>query len=410
MRVTVVAIGSTGDVLPYLGVATALGAAGHSVRVATHAPYRPLVEAAGACFAPLPMDPEAELTPERAAAMRSGPVRAARAVGEVFAPWARPLAFAIDDAADDSDALLLSALAWPGIHSALARGIPAASLHLQPLEPTREHPPAPFGPARWPGALAAAVGRRVQLSMVKPHLDVVNEVRAAHRMPPTTAREHVQMLADTGHVVLHGYSPALSSRPHDWRPGLEVVGYWWPDASATWAPSPELERFVAAGPPPVYIGFGSTSPLDAGALAAVVRGAVASTGMRAVVASGWAGLEVDHPDVCVVDRVDHAWLLPRCAAAVHHAGSGTTGATLRAGIPSVPVPIALDQPFWAARLAAVGVAAAPIPAPSLTADGLAAGLRATTDVGMRERAAALGATVRAERGAAAVVDWVGAHG
>lgn len=409
MRVTLVAIGSTGDVLPYLGVATALGAEGHRVTIATHAPYRPLVEAAGAGFFPLPMDPEAELTQEAAAAMRRGPVRAAREVAAVFAPWARPLAQAIDDAADHSDVLLLSALAWPGIHSALARGIPAASLHLQPLEPTREHPPAPFGPARWPGALALAVGRRVQVSMVRPYLDVVNEVRAAHGLPPTTARQHVRMLADTGHVVFHGYSPALSPRPHDWRRGLEVVGYWWPELSECWPPSAELERFVASGPPPVYIGFGSTSPLDAGALARVVLGTLAATGVRAVVAAGWAGLRVEHPDVHVVDRVDHAWLLPRCATAVHHAGSGTTGATLRAGIPSVPVPIALDQPFWAARLATMGVAAAPIPARALTVEALAGGVLAAMDVGVRERAAALGARVRAERGAGAVAAWVRAH-
>jgi UDP:flavonoid glycosyltransferase YjiC (YdhE family) len=125
--------------------------------------------------------------------------------------------------------------------------------------------------------------------------------------------------------------------------------------------------------------------------------------------SGWGGLSAaGRPgSVYVVESVPHAWLFPRVAAVVHHGGAGTTAAGLRAGVPSVVVPFFGDQPYWGRRVAALGVGPAPIPRQQLTAERLAAALMATTDEGMRGRAAELGARIRAEDGiarAAAVVD------
>ena len=126
--------------------------------------------------------------------------------------------------------------------------------------------------------------------------------------------------------------------------------------------------------------------------------------------SGWAGLRAEAlpTSVIMVDSVPHAWLFPRMAAVVHHGGAGTTAAGLRAGAPSILIPFFGDQAFWAGRVRALGVGPAPIPRKELTAERLAIAIRqAVTDEALRQRAADLGVTLRAEDGvgrAAAIID------
>jgi UDP:flavonoid glycosyltransferase YjiC (YdhE family) len=146
----------------------------------------------------------------------------------------------------------------------------------------------------------------------------------------------------------------------------------------------------------------------------VVTAAVRRAGVRAVVQAGWAGLsggDVDGhgDDVLSVGDVPHDWLFPRTAAVVHHAGAGTTGAGLRAGVPAVAVPVLTDQPFWASRLHRLGVAPPPLPLPDLTAESLAAAITTCVcEPALRRRAAGLARRVAAEDGAGRVLAHVAA--
>jgi sterol 3beta-glucosyltransferase len=156
----------------------------------------------------------------------------------------------------------------------------------------------------------------------------------------------------------------------------------------------------------VFIGFGSMTPHHE-RLHDVVAAAVGRAGVRAVVQSGWAGLAPAGDDILLVGDVPHDWLFPRTAAVVHHAGAGTTGAGLRAGVPAVPVPVLVDQPFWADRLHRLGVAPQPLPLHELTADTLSDALRSCLDRSTyRDRAAELAGRIRAEDGAAVVLSLV----
>lgn len=159
----------------------------------------------------------------------------------------------------------------------------------------------------------------------------------------------------------------------------------------------------AAGPPPVYVGFGSMGSRNPEETADLILDALARAGQRGIIHAGWGGLRrVDLPDsVLMVDGVPFSWLFPRVAAVVHHGGAGTTSAGLRAGGPSVVVPFFGDQPFWGQRVADLGAGPAPIPRKKLTAERLAEAIRAAvTDEAMRQRAADLGAKIQAEDGIA----------
>ncbi|MFE7074735.1 glycosyltransferase [Streptomyces sp. NPDC057620] len=157
----------------------------------------------------------------------------------------------------------------------------------------------------------------------------------------------------------------------------------------------------------VFFGLGSATVPDAQRLGEEVVRALRAAGVRGVVQRGWAGLSVTGDDMFTVGEVPHAALFPRMAAVVHHAGAGTTGATLRAGVPAVPVPIQFDEAFWAARLVSLGVAPAAVPLRGLTADALGAAVaRAVTDPAHTERARKLADRLGGEDGVRPVLTAV----
>jgi UDP:flavonoid glycosyltransferase YjiC (YdhE family) len=145
---------------------------------------------------------------------------------------------------------------------------------------------------------------------------------------------------------------------------------------------------------------------DPAGLARIVARAVALSGCRAIVLRGWGGFhESEFPrEILSVDWVPFDWLFPRVSAVIHHGGAGTTAASLRAGLPTIVVPFFLDQFFWGRRVYALGVGPQPIRRKHLEARALARAIDAATgDSAMRERAAALGARIRAEDGVATAV-------
>jgi UDP:flavonoid glycosyltransferase YjiC (YdhE family) len=207
--------------------------------------------------------------------------------------------------------------------------------------------------------------------------------------------------------MLYCYSPAVVPKPPDWSEHAHVTGYWFLDQGPDWQPPTDLVDFLESGPPPIYVGVGGITSRDPGKTSCIVLDALRQSGQRGVIAAGRGGLSQSGlpNEVFVTEAVPHDWLFPRMAAVAHHGGAGTTGAGLRAGVPSIIVPVTNDQPFWGRRVKALGAGPAPIPRKRLTADRLAHAICvAVTDEAIRKRAAELGETIRAEDG---VVNAVG---
>jgi len=201
--------------------------------------------------------------------------------------------------------------------------------------------------------------------------------------------------------VINGFSKHVLPRPADWPENSQVTGYWFFHQSQ-WRPPEALSEYLAAGPKPVYIGFGSMVSSHATSFTETVLAAVKKSGQRAVLASGWGGLAGDEgaqsEQIFFLRHAPHDWLFPRMSAAVHHGGAGTTAAAVRAGIPSVIVPFYGDQPFWARCLNRQGVAPPAVERKAMTADMLASALAAAQHPVMIQKAVALGSAVRAEDG------------
>ncbi|MFE0380357.1 glycosyltransferase, partial [Streptomyces inhibens] len=163
-------------------------------------------------------------------------------------------------------------------------------------------------------------------------------------------------------------------------------------------PLPEgLEAFLDAGAPPVYVGFGSMAAHAPKDIARVAIEASRAHGRRVLLARGWAGLApIDDVDDCfVVGEVNQQALFRRVAAVVHHGGAGTTTTAARAGAPQVVVPQIADQPYWAARVAELGIGSAH-DGPTPTFDSLYAALTTALTPETRARARAVAGTIRTD--------------
>ncbi|MFF5078419.1 glycosyltransferase [Actinoplanes sp. NPDC000266] len=385
MRVLIVTAGSRGDVAPFTGLGQRLRRAGHDVALAAHERFGGLVREAGLEHRALPGDP-VELTRARTAAPSPEAARA------VFSGFLDELGDGVVAAVGAGADVVLSAFGPAPLSRAVAEraGIPSAGVYLAPGVPTAEFPP-PGWPAGG-GVDNLAAGREVLERTGSLYADVLLRLGLS--------------VSDQDWPIFHGYSPAVVPRPADWPASVRVTGYWWPASPPGWRPPRELADFLQAGPPPVFIGFGSMTP-EPERLSALVAAAVENAGVRAVVQAGWAGLGAGGENILSVGDVPHEWLFPQVAAVVHHAGAGTTGAGLRAGVPAVAVPVLVDQPFWAARLHELGVAPRPLPMRELTAGALSDALRECLDrPGYRARAAELALLIGAEDGPAAVIEFL----
>ncbi len=204
--------------------------------------------------------------------------------------------------------------------------------------------------------------------------------------------------------ILAGFSKHILPRPSDWGENIHVTGYWYLDTPG-FEPPPALQAFLDAGAPPVYIGFGSMPSENPEQVTDMVIQALTMAGQRGILFTGKGALgrgmaqrSSIHP-VYFVESVPHDWLLPRTVAVVHHGGAGTTAAGIRAGIPSILIPIGADQRLWAYRVKALGIGPDPIPRSRLTAERLAHAItQAVTDQTTRQRAADLREKIRAEDG------------
>ena len=402
MRVLIVTAGSRGDVAPFTGLGQRLQQAGHGVAIAAHGPFADLVRRCGLEFRSLPGDP-VDMARERAAAPSP------EAGLAIFTEFLHRLGEGVIAATEAGTDLIVTAFGPAAVSRLVAEGfgIPSVGGYLVPSVPTAEFPlpgwpgPGDLGPA---GNLAAGrelLGRAGALSA-----GILPRLRARLGLAATTT-EPPDGNPPAGWPILHGFSPTVVPRPADWPAEVQVSGYWWPARPGEWQPPGEVVDFLQAGPPPVFIGFGSMAPSEGEALTELVATAVDRAGVRAVVQAGWAGLAPIGGDVLVVGDLPHDWLFLQMSAVVHHAGAGTTGAALRAGVPAVAVPVLLDQPFWAMRLHHLGVAPPPLPQRDLTADALADAIRACIDdQTYRGRAIELARDIHTEDGAAAVLTLI----
>lgn len=409
MRVGIVTFGTRGDVQPFVALGLGLRAAGLDVCIGTPENLRGLAEDAGLAWRPTFGDTQAVLSTPRArrwlARGWSLPVQALlyRALREQRSRVQE----GVHDVCREAD-LVVAHFGMEELAGAEAerRGLPLVRAE---THPTRETGAFPLPTWHLPGgtpALARATYRVYHRVRWWAFRGEVARLRERYGGAPGTKGSVVHRLDRARRPVLGAYSPTLAPPPPDWGPERLVTGFWeWPREAGAPAPaerlSPELLGWLEEGPPPVFLGFGSMPLARPERALALAARAASGAGARLVISFA-AGERPERAgrlgrELYVAGPVDHDALLPRCAAAVHHAGPGTVASCLRAGVPSVACPFWVDQPFWARRLEALGAGVA-LPFPRMSERRLRGALLRLRAPAFAKRARELGERLRAEHG------------
>ena len=403
-----------GDTQPFVALAACFKQQGHTVKLAARPDFAGLAASYGIEFAALGNPYKSLLRNEEVAtAIDSGNMFRMIVKQASDANQRKAFLQGLDtdaiSAVEGADAIIYKSSWIPFYSIAEKLGVPSAAAMFMPLTRTSSFPSFLIGGGKDRGTTINSLLWRITeqfIWQVARNFD--NKMRAEllglPRLP--LLGPSARQLERT--PLFYAYSPTVIPRPADWPDRIHVTGFWFSDPPPGWTPPRDLVAFLESGPPPVYVGFGSMPCGSAEDTLKLILKALELSHQRSVLLSGWAGIGEDRklPEYALgVESVPHSWLFPRMSAVVHHGGAGTTGAGLRAGVPSIVTPFVADQPNWARRIEALGVGPRAIPFRELTAELLADAIRqATSDTAMRQRASALGERIRHEDGVGTTVD------
>ncbi len=418
MKIFILTVGTRGDVQPYVALGKGLQAAGHAVTICTSVTFKPFIEAHGLHYVYMNdeiirfIDSEAGRKAMAEADNLLTWIKLAIQLTKDIKPVYRRMLDEAWTAVQGSDAIIYHPKALGGYHMAEKLDIPGfLSIPFPVYVPTAAFPAVVFPEWQlggWYNKFSYMAATRMSQATMGGTVNAWR--RETLDLPKRSVLANELVRADGRPVpVLHCYSPHVLPRPMDWPATAATTGYWFLDRADDWWPPADLVDFLAAGPAPVYVGFGSISGRDPGKTTQVILDALAQSGQRGILATGWGGLQTRAlPDtVFKIESAPHDWLFPQMAAVVHHGGAGTTAAGFRAGVPTIICPFFGDQPFWGRRVAALGVGPAPIPQKKLTVERLASTLEtAVSDPQIQQRATQLGKQIRAEDGVTCAVDLI----
>lgn len=392
MQITILAIGSRGDVQPYVALGLGLQAAGHQVQIASYARFAEFVHSYGLNFAAVGTNPQEYI---QALAKNVD-------YWQIFCDSLEQLLEDCWNCCQGAEAIIYSQVALPGYHIAEKLKIPCFAAFTNPLTRTRAFPhplyttSVNFGDTyNW---LTYVVHEQLRWQSVRKK---INRWRQDLNLPPAPFTGLYSQLQQQQIPIVHCFSPCVIPKPKDWADWAYVTGYWFLE-QPQWQPPADLVDFISSGTPPIYIGFGSMSERNPQTVTNLVLNALTQTKQRGILFSNWEGLQdVALPDnvFLITSSIPHDWLFPLCRAVVHHGGAGTTAAALQAGVPSIVIPFGVDQPFWGQKVADLGVGTLPIPQQKLTKDQFIAAIEEVIhNENMIENARTLGDRIRAEDG------------
>lgn len=393
MHITILALGSRGDIQPYATLGNGLKSAGHQVRFITFESFASFAAENKLDFHPIQGDAQA-LVASGGADM----LGLMRSFGSLAEGYARDLSAPQLGETD----LIINQLpaGLYGFDLAEKYGVPMAQAAVIPLARTRMFPLMGFPKLNLPGYNRATyyLGEQMAWQMFR---TVINRWRKQTlNLLPLPIAGYFGQLGTHQIPIVNGFSRHVVPRPADWNGHIHITGYWFPE-DTHWQPPSDLSAFIEAGNPPVFIGFGSMPIKDPQRTTNIILEALEQTGQRGILHMGWGGLgnQALPDNVFKIDYAPYDWLFPRMAMVIHHGGSGTTAYGLRSGVPSCAVSFVFDQHYWGERIAELGVGPKPIRYKELTAERLQETIRCGVgNSQIQQKAAELGQKIRTENG------------
>lgn len=409
MRITLMTLGSTGDVRPFVMLGRELSARGHEVTIATFSAFEDVVRQAQLGFFPLAGDAE-EMMSNIMKPTAKG-VNYLREMEKSIRGIAPVLLEDLLRAAEGAEAICCNFFGSMYHSVAEKFGVPCVQTMFFCVDPNSDMPisSAPgLTWGRWWNRLSYRIGYLLISALEKRYLTAWREKHGMRVRGLYTRPDY--RIGDNTIPVLYAMSPLVVPRPAEWDEHIRMTGFWWDEAPCDWQPPEDLTAFMEAGPPPVYIGFGSMNSGDMNRTFTTVIRAIRAAKIRAVVNLGWNSESLQlksNSRIYFGEYIPHDWLFSRVSAVVHHGGAGTTAAGLRNGLPTLVIPFGGDQPFWGLRVHRLGCGPRPVPRETMTVKRLTKALiDLTSNEKYRVAAAEIGAGMRKEHGVQLAADIV----
>ncbi len=386
MKIVVPAIGSRGDVQPYINLCQALTAAKHNVVIATNPTLCDLVLEHGVACVPVgsPIDMGVE-----------GARLLERSFNNIYIGMIRVMQLAmrlVEEAFDDvlgacrSADLVIVSDTGSGMAEADKLGIPWISVTLQParIPAERQVPLNVFQRILW-----GLIGR----IMVLP----INRFRKRVGAPLVSDVASMQ----SQRMLLLPVNQHVAPPDPNWPDYVHQTNFWFAQPQKDWRPPRDLIEFLHAGETPIAVSLGvmSMHGHKAQVSAKVILEAIKQVGVRAII-QGWNEIyqeEISHTDIYFTGSMPHDWLFDQVQAVIHHGGFGTTAAVLRAGVPGIVIPHVIDQFYWGQRVAQLGTGPKPIRRSKINVANIREALsQAMFNVAIRENARRMGEYIRSD--------------
>jgi vancomycin aglycone glucosyltransferase len=392
MKIVLAPAGTRGDVEPLVALALELKRRGHQIVFCAPVDYEGFVRSHG-----LPYEVGTPSFREFLSRLKQTPFLRllAEQTDFQFEHLSRHVA--------DADAIVGLMLQLAGPSLAQRHGIPYFSTLLGPVFIRSDsHPPSDIraGSPEW--NLKQWAIREYEWNEAL--LPGINKWRQRLEIPLIeNAREYVF----NSDQVLFAWEEALAAAPPDTRKGAWAGSLF----LETGVLDPDVANFCDEGSTkPVFIGFGSMIANDTNAQLTIILEAVKKTGKRSIVGAHTDNIngKFDISPSCKLIVGAPFWqLFPRCAAIVHHGGSGTTATAARSGTPQAIIPQWSDQYFWSERIAQLGIGPRGFRLEELQTDNLA---ELITELELRQdfrsRAAQVAAQIDTKRGIERAADLI----
>ncbi len=367
VKITMLTIGSTGDVRPFILLGKELLSRGHTVTIAAFSAFRPMVEREGLGFFPLSGDAEKFINSLMQPG--SGGITFMSRLKKGLNTVAPQLIQDMYESCLHAEAMICNFFGSVYYSIAEKLGIPCIQIQYCIMDPNSEHPLSVIkyqNLASWINRSSFKLGYLVIGVVESRYLSAWRKENHVLLRKPHTAPDY--RIGSHQIPVIYALSPAVVHRPAEWGSHIHMSGFWFDPCPPAWSAPEDLQRFLNESDPPVYIGFGSMNSGDMNRLTAIVLRSVHAAGIRAVVSAGSGSLIYSSNSKVFFthDYVPHDWLFPRVRAVVHHGGAGTTAAGLLYGRPTLVIPFSGDQPFWGHRVYELGCGPKPLSREKLT--------------------------------------------
>jgi len=402
MKFVIIAIGSRGDVQPFLALGKGLKEKGHHIRICAMDVFQKNIEQEGFEYAYMAGDARKIML--RLIGNRVTPLEYFGSLPDLLNPVKTEFLKNIEEACQGMDAVLYSTLGSVAYHVGEKLGLPCFRCFFAPQDPTVEFP-AMTAPTLlyggWYNKLTYKCGDILWSHATRRLLNSWRTQMGLRKIKPFEFP--YRKMNGKPIPTLYAYSHILAPKPKDYGEHQYVTGFWIKEMNQDWTPDEKLQQFLDRGTKPIYIGFGSTVGGNFNRTLKIIFESLKKTGQRAVLSAGWRNLDgIDLPtNVMEIGNVPHEWLFPQMLAVSHHGGAGTTAAGVRAGVPGIIVPFGGDQLYWGDRVYQMGIGTKPIWCNELSVENYTKAIQDVVDnQQMKDRASIVGAMLRSENGTA----------